>query len=145
MYRFKLEALLKHRRHQEEVLQKELADAQKKLAAEQSIQHALERKKRRRVQELQRRQTSGNTITDIVLYLTYIEHLSANIEDQKQRVQIAQQIAHQKRNELIASMKKRKALEKLKEKGRQAYQYKQMQEERKFMDEVASARHGRRI
>lgn len=145
MYRFKLEALLKHRRHQEEVLQKELADAQKKLAAEQSIQHALERKKRRRVQELQRRQTSGNTITDIVLYLTYIEHLSANIEDQKQRVQIAQQIAHQKRNELIALMKKRKALEKLKEKGRQAYQYKQMQEERKFMDEVASARHGRRI
>ncbi len=145
MYRFKLEALLKHRRHQEEVLQKELADAQKKLAAEQSIQHALERKKRRRVQELQRRQTSGNTITDIVLYLTYIEHLSANIEDQKQRVQIAQQIAHQKRNELIASMKKRKALEKLKEKGRQAYQYKQMQEERKFMDEVASARHGRRM
>ncbi len=145
MYRFKLEALLKHRRHQEEVLQKELADAQKKLAAEQSIQRAFERKKRRRVQELQRRQTSGNTITDIVLYLTYIEHLSANIEDQKQRVQIAQQIAHQKRNELIASMKKRKALEKLKEKGRQAYQYKQMQEERKFMDEVASARHGRRM
>lgn len=145
MYRFKLEALLKHRRHQEEVLQKELADAQKKLAAEQSIQHALERKKRRRVQELQRRQTSGNTITDIVLYLTYIEHLSANIEDQKQRVQIVQQLAHQKRNELIASMKKRKALEKLKEKGRQAYQYKQMQEERKFMDEVASARHGRRM
>lgn len=145
MYRFKLEALLKHRRHQEEVLQKELADAQKKLAAEQSIQRAFERKKRRRVQELQRRQTSGNTITDIVLYLTYIEHLSANIEDQKQRVQIVQQLAHQKRNELIASMKKRKALEKLKEKGRQAYQYKQMQEERKFMDEVASARHGRRL
>ena len=145
MYRFKLEALLKHRRHQEEVLQKELADAQKKLAAEQSIQRAFERKKRRRVQELQRRQTSGNTITDIVLYLTYIEHLSANIEDQKQRVQIAQQIAHQKRDELIALMKKRKALEKLKEKGRQAYQYKQMQEERKFMDEVASARHGRRM
>ncbi|MEJ2099664.1 MAG: hypothetical protein P8X68_06770 [Desulfobacterales bacterium] len=42
-----------------------------------------------------------------------------------------------KREELIAAMKKRKALEKLKAKGWQAHQQKQLKKERDFMDEVA--------
>ena len=42
MYRFRLEALLTHRRHQEETGQKELAQAQRKLSTE---REKLEKKK----------------------------------------------------------------------------------------------------
>ena len=42
-------------------------------------------------------------------------------------------------------MKKRKTLEKLKEKEWLAYQQKKMQEERKFNDEIASTRHVRKM
>jgi len=46
---------------------------------------------------------------------------------------------------LIGIVKKRKTLEKLKEKQWLAYQQKMMQNERKLMDEVASTRHARKM
>ena len=51
----------------------------------------------------------------------------------------------QKRDNLIAIMKKRKTLEKLKEKEWLEYQQKLMQAERKFNDEVAATRHIRKM
>ncbi len=53
MYRFKLEALLTHRRHQEEAGQKELAQVQRKLSDE---REKLDRKKKEKQESLERLQ-----------------------------------------------------------------------------------------
>lgn len=145
MYRFRLEALLNHRRHQQEVLQKQLADAQKKLANEQQKLRIIKREKQANAQLLRKKQKESNTVTDILIYVTFIEKLSKNIKNQHERVQEAGEMVTRKRNELMAAMKKRKALEKLKEKGWQAYQQRLMTNERKLMDEVASTRHARKM
>jgi flagellar FliJ protein len=145
MYRFRLEALLNHRRHQQEVLQKQLADAQKKLANEQQKLRIIKREKLANAQLLRKKQKESNTVTDILIYVTYIEKLSKNIKNQHERVQEAGEMVTRKRNELMAAMKKRKALEKLKEKGWQAFQQSLMTNERKLMDEVASTRHARKM
>ena len=50
MYQFKLESLLNHRRYQEDVLQKELANLKKRLQAEQQQLRNLRKKKRRILQ-----------------------------------------------------------------------------------------------
>jgi flagellar FliJ protein len=145
MYRFKLEALLNHRRHQEEICQKELARLKRQLADEQEKLRRQKQQKRENIRNLQARQKESNTVSDIILYMKYIEQLSKEIEQQATCVREATQKVSQKRNELIGIMKKRKTLEKLKEKDWLAYQKKMLQDERKFMDEVATTRHARKM
>jgi flagellar FliJ protein len=137
MYRFNLEPLLNHRRYQEEVLQKELADLKKQLAAEKNKLRSLKKKMREYLQHLQQKQKEGHSASEINLFFDFVDHISKETQDQHQKVVGAEQKLFLKREELIAAMKKRKALEKLKAKGWQAYQQKQQKKERDFMDEVA--------
>ena len=143
MYSFKLQTLLNHRRHQEEALQKLLADVHRELTVEQNQLHRQKRAKRENAHTLQQKQATGCTVTDCLLYVNYIEQLSRDIDQQRQRVKQAEKKVRNKRQELLEAVKKRKVLEKLKEKGHQAYLKKLMQNERKLMDEIASTRHAR--
>jgi len=141
MYRFKLEALLKHRRHQEEACQKELAQARRKLDDEQEELSRKKREHREDIQKLQTKQKESGDVSGIILYINYIQQLSKEIEYQTGRVQEAAKKVDQKRNELILIVKKRKTLEKLKDKEWQTHQQRILQDERKLMDEIASTRH----
>ena len=142
---FKLQALLNHRRHQEEVCQKELAEAQRILADAQETLRCLKKDKRKNIQQLQARQKERHNASNILIFTNYIEQLSKDIDAQIQQVRRASKNVTQKRDNLVAIMKKRKTLEKLKEKEWQAYQQKMMQIERKFNDEVAATRHIRKM
>ena len=145
MYRFKFEALLNHRRHQEEVCQKELAQIERQLADEKDKLRRLKGEKRDNIDSLQIKQKNRFNVYDIILSANYIQLLSEKIAEQKQCVQKATRAANQKRSELISIVKKRKTLEKLKEKERLAYEQQMSREERKFMDDVASTRHARKM
>ena len=137
MYRFNLESLLNHRRYQEEILQKELAGAKIRLAAEKDKLWILRQKKRKYVQQLQEKQTDGRPASEIKLFVDFVEQLSKEMEIQKQNVLEAEHNFNLKRQDLIAAMKKRKILDRLKEKGLQAYEQEQLKKERSFLDEVA--------
>jgi flagellar FliJ protein len=141
MYRFKLQALLNHRRHQEEVCQKELAEAQRDLADAQKRLESIKKDKKDNIQKLQARQTERHNASNILIFINYIEQLSRDLDAQIQQVDHASQHVTEKRDNLIAIMKKRKTLEKLKEKQWLEYQQKMTQAERKFNDEVAATRH----
>ena len=145
MYRFKLQSLLSHRRHQEEVCQKELAEAQRDVSDAKKKLKGLQIEKNANIQQLQAWQKEPHNASKVLMFTNYIEHLSKDIESQTQGVQLAVQKVTDIRERLIEVMKKRKTLEKLKEKGWLAYQQKMMQAERKFNDEVAATRHARKI
>jgi flagellar FliJ protein len=145
MYQFKLQALLNHRRHQEEVCQKELADAQRVLSAAREKLGRIKRDKRENIQKLKARQQERHNISNILIFINYIDQLSRDMEAQTPKVGQASEKVTQKRDTLIAIMKKRKTLEKLKEKQWLEYQHKLMQAERKFNDEVAATRHIRKM
>ena len=138
MYRFNLESLLNHRRYQEEILQKELAGLKIRLAAEKDKLWILRQKKRKYVQQLQEKQTDGRPVSEIKLFVDFVEQLAKEMEVQRQNVLHAERDLNLKRRDLIAAMKKRKTLDRLKEKGLQAYEHEQLKKERSFMDEVAS-------
>jgi flagellar FliJ protein len=144
MHRFKLEALLNHRCHQEELCQKELAQTEKLLADEKGKLRCRKREHRENIQQLQAKQKASINVSDIILAVNFIQQLSKDIEDQTKSVREATKTVSQKRNELIIIVKKRKTLEKLKEKEWVAYQKKMMQNERKLMDELASTKHARK-
>ena len=141
MYQFKLQALLSHRRHQEEACQKELADAQRILSAAQEHLRRLKKEKYENVQKLHIRQKERHSRSNVLIYINYIEQLSRDLKVQREHVSLASQDVRQKRDDLLAAVKKRKTLEKLKDNERLAYQQKMMQAERKFNDEVAATRH----
>ena len=144
MYIFKLEALLNHRRHQEEIHQKNLAEANRKLLHEQKKLGTKKKEKRRYVLKMQEKQQKGTTVRDIVLYMNYLGKLSILIAEQQHRFDTAVKQVEQMRVELLAIVKKRKILERLKEKEWLIYQQKMKNDERKLMDEIASARHVRK-
>jgi flagellar FliJ protein len=137
MYRFNLEPLLNHRRYQEEILQKDLAGLKIRLVAEKDKLRVLRQKKRKCVQQLQEKQTDGGTASEIKLYIDFVGQLSKEMEAQRQKVLEAERNFNLKRQDLIAAVKKRKTLDRLKEKGLQAYEREQLKKERSFMDEVA--------
>jgi len=138
MYRFNLESLLNHRRYQEEILQKELAGLKVRLAAEKDKLWVLRQKKRKTVQQLQEKQTDGHLVSEIKLFVDFLDQLSKEMEAQRENVLEAERNFSLKRRDLIAAMKERKTLDRLKEKGLQAYEQEQFKKERSFMDEVAS-------
>ena len=145
MFRFKLEALLNHRRHQEEVGQIELAQAQKQLIHEQGKLRRQKKEKRDNLQKLQTKQKAKINAFEIILYVNFINELSKSIARQADCVQVATKRVNQKRNELIKLMKKRRSLERLKEKEWLVHQQKMLQTERKLMDEAAATRHRRKM
>jgi flagellar FliJ protein len=138
MYRFNLEPLLNHRRYQEEILQKELAGLKVRLVAEKDKLWLLRQKKRKYMQQLQGKQTDGRPASEIKLFVDFVYQLSKETVIQKQNVLEAERNFNKKRQDLIAAMKKRKTLDRLKKKGLQANEEKQFKEERSLMDEVAS-------
>lgn len=145
MYRFKLQSLLNHRRHQEEVCQKELAEAQRDLSAAREKLKGLKKEKREHIHQLHFQQKKRHNAANVLMSTNYIEQLSRDIEAHQQLAKQAAQTVTRRRNRLITVMKKRKTLEKLKEKEWLAYQQKMMQVERKFNDEVAANRHVRKM
>ena len=145
MYRFKLEALLNHRRHQEEACQKELAQARRRLTDEREKLERKKKEKQESLEKLQVKKQESTTVSDIMLYMNYIQQLSEDIEDQAMHVHKTAKLVDQKRHELVSIMQKHKTLKNLKYKEQQAYQQKLMQDERKLMDELASIRHARKM
>ncbi|MGD8991482.1 MAG: flagellar export protein FliJ [Desulfobacterales bacterium] len=137
MYRFRLEPLLNHRRYQEEVLQKELADRKKRLQAAQRALRDLKDKKRQNQQQLDTRQKQGQPASELKLYVDFIDFLKAELKAQLECVRKAQLQCDSTRQALLTAIKKRKALEKLKEKGRKDYEQTQLKKERALLDDVA--------
>ena len=75
------------------------------------------------------------------MYFRYIQRLATDLDNQKRQVALAKKQFNQKRAELVEMIKKRKTLEKLKEKGFKTFQQKMLKTEREFMDEVAAKQH----
>jgi len=71
------------------------------------------------------------------LYYSYFNVLAGRIEYQKKLIELARQEMEKKREHLIAAVKERKILEKLKEKQFGQYQKEFGAEEQKMLDEVS--------
>jgi len=122
-----------------------LAQVQRQLTAEQLKLRRKKEEKRENLRRLQRIQQKNTNVSAIILHVNYISQLTKNIDDQNLCVREVTKKVNQKRNELIAAMKRRKTLEKLKERQWQAYEKKMLLNERKFMDEIASIRYARKM
>ena len=145
MYRFNLEPVLNHRKLVEETLQKDLALLKISLIDENKRLITYEESKVKLLEELQKIQKEGTTTSDILLYLPYIEQVSKDIERQKNKVLELENKVEQNLKDLLEATKKKKALQKLKEKAFKAYNQNLIKNEQDFLNEVAVGQFNRRI
>jgi flagellar FliJ protein len=141
MFRFRFETVLNQRRLAEEILQKDLAEAQRELSAERAALRGKRNARRLCLLDLQRRRSKGFRAPEILIYAPYLERMDDEIEFQLKRVAAAERKVNQTRLAVIEAMKNRKILDKLKEKARDRHRQTLDERERKFVDDVASRQH----
>ena len=145
MYKFPLKAVLKYRKMLEENLQKELGVLKRLLADDRKKLSDIKNIKRKYTKELQSKQQKAISVSDSLLYIRFIDRLSRNLVVQNDRVLQSEKNVDQKRNELLEALKKKKVLEKLKEKGVETYNQNALNKERSFLNEMASVRFNRKM
>ena len=143
MYKFKLQPVLDQREFVEENLKKELASCKALLKEENAKLNGYKASKARLMVELGHRKKRKATISEILLYVGFIEQVSRDIE--KLRVSQVKSLFDEKLASLVEAMKDKKSIEKLKEKEMTSYKLKSLKKEQNFLDEVAIQRfHTRR-
>lgn len=135
-FQFRLETLLKIRIREEEQAQMALSAAIEELAVSQqqlsALQNVLE-------QTFLNFPTKNKqlTINELQFYHSYINNLKTQIAQQQQIVQAATAKKDECLTVFEEAAKKRKLVEKLKAKRLQEYQVEMLQEEQKFLDDLA--------
>ena len=136
-FKFALEALLNHRLHHEEIVQKELAAYGSRVRDEKTILTRIHQDKDKAYAEIHQKQLRGIAISEHILYANFLEGLARNLVVQQEKVKESEKKYAQKRDDLIEAVKKRKTIENLKEKGLAAYSIKLLKLDQDFLDEVA--------
>lgn len=142
-FQFRLETLLKVRQRQEDQAQLKLFQAQKTLRREQENLASIEAEAVRNRLEWQNALSQNKTIADFIMYSTYFEQL---VRQQKQQEQVIVEAKKQQLEALFAfqeALKKRKIVERLKEKKRQQYIHESLIQEQKVLDEMGTMRYQR--
>ncbi|MCU0559514.1 MAG: flagellar export protein FliJ [Desulfobacterales bacterium] len=144
MFAFRFDTLLDQRRHAEDALQLELAEARQALAAEQAAWRDAKQAINQCRRDLHRAQQERFRADEILLYPPYLERLQQAIEAQARRVAAAERRVLQKRHALVEAMKKRKILEKLREKHAREHQRGEAAREQRAHEEAAAQQYQRR-
>src|SRR3972149_4101397 len=110
--------LLKYKSFIEDTMRQEMLNEAEKLALEEKRIFALEEIWSQAVEELKERQTRKGDPNEILMYHTYLNHLSLDIDSQRKRVIEAMERFNEKREYLIEATKERKIVEKVVEKGK---------------------------
>jgi len=141
MFRFSLEPLLKHRVHQEEKRQKELAEARQRLEREEMRKTAIEDAIATTGKDFARKIKAGILLAERIVYSQYLEQQRRElIKVEQRRILFGQHVVLARKN-LVEARKKRRMLENLKEKRRSDYQHQMQKKEQDFINEMATQRY----
>ena len=143
MFKFNLQPVLNHRQFIEDSLQKEYAHLKSRLAKQHDRLVRLEHKQQHLTEELHHKQHQGTTSSALLLYVDFLDQLHVDIKQLAEKITGLENQTALKRAELLAAMKNRKALEKLKEKKVSEHMAILAKAEQAFLDEIGINRHGR--
>lgn len=129
----------------EEILQKELAVLNDSLLQEKGRMQSYKEEKIYITADLENNQKEGITISTNLLYFDYIKQLSEKIDKKRNTIHEIENSTSMKRRNLIEAVKKRKILDRLKEKGLKSYVKRLNKKEQDFLNEVAINSFNRKI
>lgn len=143
-FRFSMEAVLKHRKRQEELAQKELVEAQSNLEV---CLHSIE-SMYRQIDETRASISRSEKIGDksdvqwIVTSEAFIEAQKVRIHHERLHARELIRVLENKQEQLVERLHERKIIEKLKERREQEYKERMARLEQKEVDDLNNS-HGR--
>ncbi len=142
-FTFKLESVLKYRKHLENLAQEEVVKAHINVINSEKKLKYLKQESLKSTQELDKSTLKGITATLFRQYNDYIDSVQGDIVAKIKELQTLKQIFAQKHKELTQKSVDRKIIERLKEKKRLEYMDEVLTEEQIIADEVASLKKAR--
>jgi len=143
MYRFNLQVLLDYRKRIEEGLQIELSQIQRALEKEKWLLLSYQREKSYYEEKLLRREEKEINVNEALLYRNYLRGMRVRIKGQREKAAKIKMDLDKKQEELFDATKKRKVLEKVKEKGWKRFMDKLQRRETLFIDEIGIRKYQR--
>jgi flagellar FliJ protein len=141
VYRFNLQVVLNYRKRLEEGLQMELSRTQRELESAKQVFFAYQQEKVYYEEELSKRESREVNIGESILYRDYLKGMNRKIKAQREIVAKAKIGVDKKQEELLVATKKRKVLEKVKEKHMKEFMDDLERKERIFTDEISIQRY----
>jgi flagellar FliJ protein len=145
MYRFNLQVLLDYRKHIEEGLQIELSQIQRVFEKEKQALLSYQREKHHYEEELARREEHEILVSEALLYRDYLRGMRIKIREQRAIVAKVKVALDTKREALLEATKKRKVLERIKEKDWKRFMETVLKKERIFLDELGIRKYQREM
>ncbi|MBM4055520.1 MAG: flagellar export protein FliJ [Planctomycetes bacterium] len=139
-FHFKFQKLLDIEKFKEEEIAKELKTAQKKLNEEKKIESLLKSLLETRQIEMTKMLQANAAASTFVLFESYFTKLNRDIIVQRSRIKKFSEEVEQVRQKLLAAFKKRKLLEKLRERHKKDFDEQEKRLEMKKLDEMATSR-----
>jgi flagellar FliJ protein len=135
MFKFEFQQVLDFRKSIEEKRLVEHSDQQKEVNKERLALAQLRKKKTELTAQFLRIQEQGMQATDAALYVSYIQHVNERERLQQDAVGKAEALLEEKKAALLEAVKKRKAMERLKEKRFAEHRSAAAAKERRNLDE----------
>ncbi len=142
-FKFKLQAVLEHRRFQEDQLKVELAVLMRNEAQERFKLEELTRELEASYQILADKLHSGADVRELALLDEYVKTLRDDIGVQCLTVEAIGRQVNEKRSEVLEAMKRRKLLQALRDKQERAHLYESARVEQSELDNQTSVRFAR--
>jgi len=143
MFRFDLEAVLNYRLQIEEQNQLALADAVKRLNAAIDVLNDLRKERKDLIRHLVKMQENALTSDVIERHFVFIGYLKCKEERQEAAISGLKEEVSSRREDLLEAVKRRKAMEALRDKKKAAYISEMAAKERKELDEFAVIKFGK--
>jgi len=140
MSRFRLERVLDYRRMREEFLEREFREAQQMLWEEETILEALQKDSHENQEMLYASQGTKLLGGELKIVHLYHETLKQMIDTQKSIITRKVEILTEKWQDLLEARQKKKAIEKVREKGEKQYVQVLFKHEQQLLDEIGIRR-----
>lgn len=137
---FRFGTLLRVRTLQEERKAQDLAETRRQIAQAETQRAAIQREQMRMLREAGTRAKEGVETRDIQRYYHYERHLAQLAVEKDATIQELRRMAEEKRVELEEAMKKRKIVERMREKNQEALTAQTLGDEQKLSDEIAATK-----
>lgn len=141
-FKFKLSALLDHRKRKEDDGKRKLADYKKQLQTESDVLSEFEEKLKGCRKDLEIKQSNGLKSHELKIFSNYMISLKEKIHVQSQKVAEYINLVEYQRKTLVDLSKERKAIERLQDNKHIDYLKKVRSDEQKILDELAVMRSG---
>ncbi len=136
-FQYRMEPLLKQRKHIEDEKQKMLATAQKKILEQQDELSDIETTRQKTCLSQEKKSQNAFLVAEMLVFSRYVQKLKKDRMVGAEMLKVLRQDENKKRKDLLLASQERKKYEKLKEIQQEKF-YKEVEyEEKKESDEIA--------